>query len=72
MLLDPDKSHDFYAKAIDQWSLGILAYELIVGKALFEMKGEQAKKKKIANFKGKVKFPSHVSTSAEEFVREVS
>jgi aurora kinase len=42
-------------------------YELVVGKAPFEMKSGVETQKKIARFKGKgIKFPSHVSKDAEE------
>jgi aurora kinase len=72
MLLKPGKSKEYYTKAIDQWSLGVLTYELLVGKAPFEMKTTQATQKKIANFKGKgIKFPSHVSRDAEGLIREL-
>jgi aurora kinase len=73
MLLKPGKSQEYYTKAIDQWSLGVLTYELLVGKPPFEMKTEKGTQKKIANFKGKgIKFPGHVSKEAEELIREVS
>ena len=72
MMLKPGKSKDYYTKAIDQWSLGVLAYELLVGKAPFEMKSTAATQRKIANFKGKgIRFPSHVSRDAEGLIREL-
>lgn len=36
MMLKPGKSEEYYTKAIDQWSLGVLMYELLVGRPLFE------------------------------------
>jgi aurora kinase len=38
IMLKPGKSKEFYTKAIDQWSLGVLTYELLVGKPPFETK----------------------------------
>ncbi|ORY08915.1 kinase-like domain-containing protein [Clohesyomyces aquaticus] len=72
MLINPGKKHEFYTKAIDQWSVGVLAFELLTGKPPFEMKSRKATEKKIAYFKNKVRFPGHVSKTAEEFVMGVS
>lgn len=73
MMLKPGKTQDFYTKAIDQWSLGILTYELLVGKAPFEMKSDKATQRRIAKFTDQaLKIPQHVSTGAEELIREVS
>ncbi|KAI4656480.1 uncharacterized protein J4E79_008035 [Alternaria viburni] len=72
MTLKPGMSGGWYTKAIDQWSLGVLMYELLVGKPPFEMKDVKSTQKKIANFKGKgIKFPGHVSERAEELIREL-
>ncbi|PVI07766.1 kinase-like protein [Periconia macrospinosa] len=71
MMLRPGKAKQWYTKAIDQWGLGVLTYELLVGWPPFETKTEMATQKKIANFTGKVKFPSHVSKPAEEFVLQL-
>jgi serine/threonine protein kinase len=72
MHIKPGKAKEFYTKAVDQWSLGILTYELLTGKPPFEMKSGKATEKKIANFKGKVHFPAHVSQPAIDFILEVS
>jgi aurora kinase len=73
MLLKLGKSQEFYTNAIDQWSLGVLTYELLVGKPPFEMKDAKGTQKRIANFEGKgIKFPGHVSRGDEELIREVS
>lgn len=73
MLMKPGKGQRYYAKAIDQWSLGVLTYELLVGKPPFEMDNSKATQKKIAAFKGKgLKFPRHVSKIARELIKAVS
>jgi len=73
MMLKPGMSVGWYTKAIDQWSLGILMYELLVGRPPFEMRNTKSTQRKIANFKGKeIKFPGHISQGAEELMREVS
>jgi aurora kinase len=72
MLLKPGKSKSFYTMAIDQWSLGVLTYELLVGKPPFEMKTMEKTQKKIAGFKGKgIKFPAYVSKEAEGLIQEL-
>ncbi|KAK1908548.1 hypothetical protein P3342_009398 [Pyrenophora teres f. teres] len=72
MMLKPGMSVGWYTKAIDQWSLGVLMYELLVGRPPFEMKNTKSTQRKIANFKGKgIKFPGHISQGAEELIREL-
>ncbi|KAH6875895.1 kinase-like domain-containing protein [Alternaria rosae] len=72
MTLKPEMSRGWYTKAIDHWSLGVLMYELLVGKPPFEMKDVKSTQEKIANFEGKgIKFPGHVSERAEELIREL-
>ncbi|KAI1669961.1 Serine/threonine protein kinase [Pyrenophora tritici-repentis] len=72
MMLKPGMSSGWYTKAIDQWSLGVLMYELLVGRPPFEMKNTKSTQRKIANFKGKgIKFPGHISQGAEELIREL-
>ena len=73
MVLKLGKSQEFYIKAIYQWSLGVLTYELLVGKPPFEMKDVKKTQGKITNFKGKgIKFPGHISKGVVELIREVS
>ncbi|KAH9881621.1 hypothetical protein IAQ61_000348 [Plenodomus lingam] len=72
MLLKPGKSEEYYTKAIDQWSLGVLTHELLTGRPPFETKSGKAKRKKIARFNGKgLKFPGHISQGTEEHIKEV-
>ena len=42
-----------------------------MGKPPFEMKDITATQKKIVGYKGKIKFPSHVSARAKDFVLKV-
>jgi len=58
------KHHD---KKVDNWSLGVLTYEFIVGRPPFEAPGEKATYLKIKA--GELLFPSHVSSAAEDFIR---
>jgi aurora kinase len=73
MMLNPGKDEMYYTNAIDQWSLGVLTYELLVGKPPFEMKSAKATQTKIARWNGKeMKFPSYISKEAEDFILQVS
>ncbi|KAF1940835.1 serine/threonine-protein kinase 12 [Clathrospora elynae] len=52
--------------------LGVLMYELLMGKLPFELKSGKATQKKITSCKGKgLKFPGHVSKGAEQLIREL-
>ncbi|KAF2848936.1 Pkinase-domain-containing protein [Plenodomus tracheiphilus IPT5] len=72
MTVKPGQSEEYYTKAIDQWTLGILMYELLVGKPPFEAMNGLATQRKIAGYKGKgVKFPRHISQRAEDLIGEL-
>jgi aurora kinase len=71
MMPNPGQSDEFYTNAVDRWSLGVLMYELLVGKPPFEMKSSEKTHRKIAEFKGEgIKFPRHVSGEARALVGE--
>jgi serine/threonine protein kinase len=70
IMFKPGRTEEYYAKAIGQWSLGILCCELFVGRPTFETKSMAATQKKIAGFTGKwIMFSGHVSKEAEGLVR---
>jgi len=58
------QQHD---EKVDNWSLGVLTYEFIVGKPPFEAEGEKATYLRIKA--GELYFPGHVSKEAEDFIR---
>jgi len=58
------KHHD---EKVDNWSLGVLTYEFIVGRPPFEADGTKATYQRIKA--GELRFPSHVSSDAEDFIR---
>jgi aurora kinase len=72
VMLCPGKSKESYTKAIDQWNLGVLMYELLVGRAPFEVESDVAMQKKIAEYKGKgITFPSYISEGAKALIGEL-
>jgi aurora kinase len=58
-----------YTSAVDRWSLGILAYELLVGAPPFERESADETRACIAAFEGRVAFPAHVSAGARDLIR---
>jgi len=58
------QQHD---EKVDNWSLGVLTYEFIVGRPPFEAPGEKSTCRRIKACE--LYFPSHVSSDAENFIR---
>ena len=65
---DGEAEHHRYTAAVDQWSLGILAYELLVGKPPFERESVEETRACIAAFDGDIEFPAYVSAGARDLV----
>ncbi|KAF2073783.1 hypothetical protein CYY_004917 [Polysphondylium violaceum] len=58
-----------YGKAVDWWSVGILMYDMLIGKPPFECKNRATMQEKIAN--EKPKFPQFVSSSARSLINSL-
>ncbi|KAF2704840.1 kinase-like protein [Pleomassaria siparia CBS 279.74] len=68
---DADAEASSYGPGIDQWSLGVLAYELVVGSAPLESSSKQETRERIAAFDGStsaLRFPARVSAAARHFI----
>jgi aurora kinase len=65
---DVDVDVQRYTSAVDRWSLGILAYELLVGAPPFERESADETRACIAAFEGRVAFPAHVSAGARDLI----
>lgn len=59
-----------YDETVDQWCLGILCYEFLVGKPPFESPEQQGTYNKILALD--IDYPSYVSISARDLVSGVS
>ena len=57
-----------YTEKVDVWAVGVLAYELIVGKPPFEVDDEQETRRRILHDTA-LSFPGHVSAAAAGFIR---
>ena len=58
-----------YAFNTDNWAIGVLTYELLVGKAPFETKSRGMTLDGIK--KGEVQFPSFLSEEAKNFINKL-
>jgi aurora kinase len=60
--------HNYDVKT-DNWAIGVLTYEFLVGKAPFETSSKVQTLNSIK--KGEVKFPNFVSAEARDFVNKL-
>ncbi|PVU98378.1 hypothetical protein BB560_005682 [Smittium megazygosporum] len=58
-----------YEKSVDWWSLGILTFEMLIGRVPF--KGKSHKQVYDAIIKKKLEFPKYVSLDASNFIRKL-
>ncbi|KAI7903085.1 kinase-like domain-containing protein [Cokeromyces recurvatus] len=65
----------YHNEAVDVWALGVLAYELLVGKAPFENENDSDKVDPEVIYKriieAKILFPSYLSSGARQFISKV-
>ena len=54
---------------MDNWSLGVLAYEFLCGSPPFEAEGHSETYRRIVNVN--LRFPAHVSPEAQDFIRRL-
>ena len=59
------QGHNYDAKT-DNWAIGVLTYEFLVGKAPFETSSKMQTLNSIK--KGEVKFPGTLSVEAKDFI----
>lgn len=58
-----------YTPLVDNWCLGILCYEFLVGQPPFESSSAQETYKRIRSLKYEI--PNHVSVLAQDLIRKV-
>lgn len=58
----------YYGPKVDTWSVGILAYELLVGRPPFEVEGERETALRIM-FDDNITFPPNLSLEAVSFIK---
>jgi serine/threonine protein kinase len=61
----------YYGPPVDIWAVGVLAYELLVGRPPFEVEEERDTVMRIM-YHTDIEFPCYVSKSAQAFILEVS
>mmetsp|Transcript_28937 Transcript_28937/g.81497 ORF Transcript_28937/g.81497 Transcript_28937/m.81497 type:complete len:483 (+) Transcript_28937:151-1599(+) len=60
----------YYGSSVDIWAVGILAYELLVGKPPFEEPDEKDTALRII-YSDEISFPCYISPRAQDFIRKV-
>lgn len=58
-----------YDMKLDNWAIGVLTYEFLTGKPPFETNSHVQKLTSIK--KGEIKFPSHISWEAQDFISKL-
>ena len=61
--------HREYTPMVDNWCLGVLTYEFLVGHPPFESKNKDLTYERIRGLD--IRFPSHVSEGAQDFIRKL-
>lgn len=59
-----------YSDSVDQWCLGILCYEFLVGRPPFESENSEKTYAKIRRLE--IDYPSHMSIGAKDLISNVS
>lgn len=59
-----------YNDSVDQWCLGILCYEFLVGNPPFESENTESTYKKISRLD--IVYPKHLSVGAKDLISKVS
>ena len=62
-------NHTEYDFSVDNWCIGVLTYEFLVGHPPFESSTKEQTYERIRNLD--IRFPSHVSESAQDFIRKL-